>query len=189
MIDASDPATVRGLHDRMALVLGLALMGRRWSWSPWNWTTSPRPRTGWRCAGRPRPTRTPAEWSSRSQGPGQHADTDPVRLLRAWRALLAEHGIDSGRLLRSATRHDRLGASRRRCRPSVRRQGARRAAPRRHLERALAARPGHHGPLPRGCPGEHDLADGRWSPGSPVVLSSVRAVDQWKNNALAGVGL
>jgi hypothetical protein len=36
MIDASDPATVRGLHDRMALVLGLALMGRRWSWSPWN---------------------------------------------------------------------------------------------------------------------------------------------------------
>jgi hypothetical protein len=133
MIDASDPATVRGLHDRMALVLGLALMGRRWSWSPWNWTTSPRPRTGWRCAGRPRPTRRPAEWSSRSQGPGQHADTDPVRLLRAWRALLAEHGIASGRLLRSATRHDRLGASRRRCRPSVRRQGARRAAPRRHL--------------------------------------------------------
>ena len=29
MVDASDPATVRGLRDRVALVLGLALMGRR----------------------------------------------------------------------------------------------------------------------------------------------------------------
>ena len=29
MIEQCDPATVRGLRDRVALVLGLALMGRR----------------------------------------------------------------------------------------------------------------------------------------------------------------
>ena len=32
-------------------------------------------------------------------------------------------------------------------------------------------------------------AHGRWAPGSPVVLSYIRAVDRWKDNALTGIGL
>jgi hypothetical protein len=32
-------------------------------------------------------------------------------------------------------------------------------------------------------------AHGRWSAGSPVVLSYVRAVDRWRDNVLAGIGL
>jgi len=30
---------------------------------------------------------------------------------------------------------------------------------------------------------------GRWAPGSPVVLSYIRAVDRWRDNALTGIGL
>jgi hypothetical protein len=37
--------------------------------------------------------------------------TDPVRLLRAWRALLAEHGITTGALLRTVNRHGQLGGA------------------------------------------------------------------------------
>jgi hypothetical protein len=34
------------------------------------------------------------------------------------------------------------------------------------------------------------IADhGRCAPGSPVVLSYVRAVDRWRDNALRGIGL
>ena len=30
---------------------------------------------------------------------------------------------------------------------------------------------------------------GRWAEGSPVVLRYIRAVDKWKDNPMAGVGL
>jgi len=32
-------------------------------------------------------------------------------------------------------------------------------------------------------------AHGRWAAGSPVVLSYIRAVDRWRDNALTGIGL
>jgi hypothetical protein len=44
--------------------------------------------------------------------PGVHADTDPVRLMRAWRDRLAEHGVLDGPLLRSITRHGRVHPAR-----------------------------------------------------------------------------
>ncbi|MGW4412744.1 hypothetical protein ACWEJ6_52780 [Nonomuraea sp. NPDC004702] len=34
MIGGCDRATLAGLRDRAALVLGFALMGRRWCWPP-----------------------------------------------------------------------------------------------------------------------------------------------------------
>jgi len=42
---------------------------------------------------------------------GQHVGTDPVRLVRAWLARLTEHGIPSGRVLRSVTRHGLIGGN------------------------------------------------------------------------------
>ena len=39
---------------------------------------------------------------------GVHADSDPVRLTRAWTDVLAEHGIEDGPLLRAAGRGGRL---------------------------------------------------------------------------------
>jgi hypothetical protein len=123
---------------------------------------------------------------------GQHPDTDRVRLIRAWRALLAGHGITGGRLLRSVTRHGRIGAS-----LSVDGLGdlvqaaARRAGlPNAGGYSAHSLRAGEATAAYRaGAPVPTIATHGRWSPGSPVVLSFVRAVDRWRDNALIGVGL
>jgi hypothetical protein len=40
-----------------------------------------------------------------------------------------------------------------------------------------------------GAPVSTIAAHGRWAPGSPVVLSYIRAVDRWRDNALTGIGL
>ena len=124
--------------------------------------------------------------------PGQHADTDPVRLVRAWRALLAEHGHTSGRLLRSVTRHGRIGASLSTDAVSDLVQAAAKRAKLPHADTysAHSLRTGGATAAYRaGAPVSTIAAHGRWSPGSPVVLSYVRAVDRWKDNALAGIGL
>jgi len=124
--------------------------------------------------------------------PGQHPDTDPVRLVRAWRARLAEHGITEGRLLRSVTRHGRLGASLSAdavsdlVRAAARRAGLPDAGTySAHSLRAGGATAAYRG----GAPVSTIAAHGRWAPGSPVVLSYIRAVDRWRDNALTGIGL
>ena len=40
-----------------------------------------------------------------------------------------------------------------------------------------------------GAPVSTIAAHGRWAAGSPVVLSYIRAVDRWRDNALTGIGL
>jgi hypothetical protein len=42
---------------------------------------------------------------------------------------------------------------------------------------------------PAGTPVSVIAAHGRWSPTSPMVLSYVRSVDRWRDNALWGIGL
>jgi integrase len=123
--------------------------------------------------------------------PGQHADTDPVRLVRAWRALLAEHGHTSGRLLRSVSRHGRIGASlsTNAVADLVRAAAERAGLPHPHTYSAHSLRAGGATAAYRaGAPVSTIAAHGRWAPGSPVVLSYVRAVDRWRDNALIGIG-
>jgi integrase len=40
-----------------------------------------------------------------------------------------------------------------------------------------------------GAPVSAIASHGRWSPNSPVVLSYIRSVDQWRDNPLSGIGL
>lgn len=100
--------------------------------------------------------------------------TDPVRLVRAWRVLLAEHGVISGRLLRSVTRYGRLGAglSGDAVADLVRGAAERAGVPNAETYSAHSLRAGGATSAHRaGAPVSTIAAHGRWSPGSPVVLS------------------
>jgi site-specific recombinase XerD len=192
MVDASDPVTVRGLRDRVALVLGLALMGRRSELVALDLDDVTETPDGLEVLIRASKTDQDAHGVVVAIPPGQHADTDPVRLVRAWRALLAEHGVTSGRLLRSVTRHGRLGASLSgdAVADLVRDAAVRAELPHADTYSAHSLRAGGATAAYRaGAPVSTIAAHGRWSPGSPVVLSYVRAVDRWTDNALAGIGL
>ncbi|WP_238547037.1 integrase [Saccharopolyspora erythraea] len=123
---------------------------------------------------------------------GQHADTCPVRLVRAWRAALTARGITSGRLLRSVNRHGRPGASMSTdaVEDVVRARAVAAGLPHAEDYSAHSLRAG----VPRrrtgaGAPVSVIAAHGRWAEGSPVVLGYVRATDRWRDNPMKGVGL
>jgi len=123
---------------------------------------------------------------------GQHVDTDPVRILAAWRALLAERGITSGRLLRGVDRHGRIGAS-------ISADGINRAVRAAALRAKLpdaekyTAHSLHAGGATAsyraGNPVSAIAQHGRWAEKSPVVLGYIRSVDKWTSNPMNGVGL
>ncbi len=192
MVEVCDPATVKGLRDRVVLVLGLALMGRRSELAGLHIDDVTETADGLELLIRSSKTDQDAEGAVVAVPHGQHPDTDPVRLVREWLARLASHGVTSGRLLRSVTRHGRIGASlsgdaiadvvagaaKRAQLPDAGRYSA-------HSLRAGGATSAYKA----GAPVSVIAAHGRWSPGSSVVLSYVRAVDRWRDNALKGIGL
>ena len=96
MVEHCDPDTVIGLRDRVALVLGLALMGRRSELVALERDDVTETPDGLEVLIRASKTDQDALGAVVAIPPGQHADTDPVRLVRAWRARLVEHGITSG---------------------------------------------------------------------------------------------
>src|SRR5690606_27846407 len=114
------------------------------------------------------------------------------RLVRAWRDLLATHGITDGPVLRSVDRHGRLGGRlsgdglHRIVRAAAVRAGLPDAA--RYSAHSLRAG-GATAAYRAGAPVSTIAAHGRWAPGSPVVLSYVRAVDRWTDSPLRGIGL
>jgi len=192
MVEVSDPATVHGLRDRVALVLGLALMGRRSELVALELSDVTETDDGLLVLIRASKTDQDAQGVEVAIPHGQHADTDPVRLIRAWRALLAESGLTTGRLLRSVTRHGHIGASLSAdglndvVQAAARRAGL--ADADRYSAHSLRAG-GATAAYRAGTPVSTIAAHGRWAPGSPVVLSYVRAVDRWRDNALKGIGL
>ena len=192
MVEHCDPDTVIGLRDRVALVLGLALMGRRSELVALELADVTETPDGLEVLIRASKTDQDALGAVVAIPPGQHADTDPVRLVRAWRARLAEHGHTSGRLLRSVTRHGRIGASLSADAVSDLVQAAAKRAKLPHADTysAHSLRAGGATAAYRaGAPVSTIAAHGRWAAGSPVVLSYIRAVDRWRDNALTGIGL
>lgn len=192
MIEACDPGTTSGLRDRVVLVLGLALMGRRSELVALHLDDVTETADGLEVLIRASKTDQDALGAVVAIPHGQHPDTDPVRLVRAWRELLARHGVTSGRLLRSVTRHGRIGASLSGDAVSdvVAGAAARAGLPdaRRYSAHSLRAG-GATSAYKAGTPVSVIATHGRWVPSSPVVLSYVRAVDRWRDNALRGIGL
>lgn len=192
MVEHCDAATVKGLRDRVVLVLGLALMGRRSELAALEISDVTETPDGIELLIRSSKTDQEALGAVVAIPPGQHSDTDPVRLVRTWTALLADRGITTGRLLRSVTRYGRLGASLSGDGITDVVAAAAARAELRHADRYSAhslRAGGATSAYKAGAPVSVIAQHGRWSPGSPVVLSYVRAVDRWRDNALKGIGL
>lgn len=190
MVEATDPTTVIGARDRLLLVLGFAMMGRRSELAALNLTDVVETEDGLEVLVRASKTDQDAIGAVVAVPRGQRADIDPVRLHRAWRAVLAEHGITEGRLLRSVTRHGRIGSSvsADAINDVVRSAAVRAGLPNAdgfsaHSLRAGGATSAYRAGAPVSVIAEH----GRWAPGSPVVLGYIRAVDRWTDNAMGGV--
>lgn len=192
MVEASDPKTVIGLRDRALLVLGFSLMARRSELAALDLADVREVPEGLLVRIRKSKTDQEARGAEIAVPFGSRPDTCPVRAVRAWRAELADAGVTSGPLLRSVSRHGRIG-------DGITGKGvslAIRAAAGRarltnadaftgHSLRAGGATAAAKAGVPTGTIARH----GRWSPTSPVVNKYVRTVDRWRDNAMADVGL
>lgn len=140
---------------------------------------------------------------------GEHVDTDPVGLVRAYLAALAERGVDvsQGPLLRAVTKDDRPrtlksvvskdgveqhygGLSPAAVDPLIQRCARRAGLPNpgsytgHSLRSGFATQAAEDG-IPLGVWAKH----GRWDPKSPVPHSYVRAADMKRDNPLRRMGL
>ncbi|MFI6510840.1 site-specific integrase [Streptosporangium sp. NPDC050855] len=202
LIDHTPDDTPTGIRDRAALVLGFALMGRRSELTALDCEHLTFPRQGLEVFIPMSKTDQDAAGQSVAIPYGSHLATCPVRSVQAWLAVLHEHGITTGALLRPIDRFGRIGGA-----PGWAGRGGLRlsgvtlntivknAALRAGL--ADAERYSAHG-LRAG--GATTLADanvptgkiaeqGRWKPTSPTVHGYVRAVDRWKDNPMGKAGL
>lgn len=192
MIDACDPATPTGLRDRVVLVLGLAMMGRRSELVALELSDVRETSDGLEVLVRKSKTDQDALGVEVAIPRGSHPDTDPVRVVKAWTDALAERGVTDGRLLRSVDRHGRIGGnlSTNTVATIVKAAAVRAGLPDAESYSAHSLRAGGATSAYRaGAPVSVIAAHGRWKEGSPVVLGYVRAVDKWKDNPMRGVGL
>lgn len=192
MVETCDPATLLGLRDRVVLVLGLAMMGRRSELVALNLEDIRETADGLEILIRASKTDQDAEGAEVAIPFGQHAATCPVRVIRAWREALAERGITTGRLLRSLTRHghlrDRMSTDA--VADVVRARAVAAKLPNAEEYSAHSLRAGGAtSAYKAGAPVSVIAAHGRWAEGSPVVLGYVRATDRWRDNPMKGVGL
>lgn len=133
---------------------------------------------------------------------GQHAPTCAVRATRDWIALLADHSVTSGALYRPVDRHGRIGdepdaaghLAQRLTGTSISEIVRRRARLAKiddastytgHSLRSGGATSAYMA----GAPVAQIAIHGRWRENSPVVLGYIRAVDDWSNNPMKGIGL
>jgi integrase len=193
MIEATDPGTLTGKRDRALLVLGFALMARRSELAALRIDDVRFTDDGITVLIRASKTDQDAAGADVQVPNGVHPDTDPVRVVRAWLAALAGHGVTDGPLLRRINRWGQLqpgGMSGAAVNEAVQRlaaaaglanavdftaHGLRAGAP------TEAAKAGH----PTSFIAEH----GRWSKTSPQVLEYIRPVDRWRDNPMRGIGL
>lgn len=192
MIEATDPNTVIGARDRLLLVLGFAMMARRSELAGLHLSDVVETEDGLEVLVRASKTDKESVGATVAIPRGTHPDTDPVRLYRAWREVLAGAGQTEGRMFRSVTRHGAIGAS-------MSTDGISDAVQAAAVRAGLADAEGYsaHSLRAGGATSAYKsgaavsviASHGRWSPGSPVVLGYVRAVDRWSDNPMRGVGL
>jgi integrase len=192
MIGVCDLSTPIGVRDRLLLVLGLALMGRRSELVALTVGDVREAEDGIEVTIRTSKTDKDSQGETIAIPRGTHPLTDPVGAWRDWLAVLAEEGITHGRLLRSVNRHGTIGRS---LDPGavndvVRKLALAAEVPNAeeytaHGLRAGGATVAYAAGIPVSVIARH----GRWRPDSPVVLRYIRAVDRWKDNAMRNVGL
>lgn len=202
-LDAEQGAIAQ-LRDRLIFVLGWAMMARRSDLTRLDIPDVREVEQGLEVTVRRSKADQMAEGRIVGVPYGSDPLTCPVRLVRAWLAVLAERGITSGPLLRRIDRHGRIAGE-----PGTRSAG--RQADTRltgkgvwHIVRRSALAAGipiegikAHSLRAGGVTGAYlagaDLLSigrhGGWHDGSPVLLRYVRDVDRWKKNPMHGAGL
>lgn len=202
-----DPESITSLRDRLVMILGWAMMARRGTLSQLNIGDIAEVPGGLDVAVLRSKTDQAAEGLMVAVPYGEDPATCPVRLTRAWLALLASRGITSGPLFRRVDRHGRMGGE-----PGVTLAG--RGSPDGRMsgemvnvivQRGAAAarlKEGHHkikahslragGATGAYLTGADLMTIGRhggWRDGSPVLASYIRDIDRWRNNPMKEAGL
>lgn len=196
-IRACDPATLAGLRDRVVLLFGFALAGRRSELVALQFQdVEPDGHGGLDLIIRSSKTDREAVGEVVNVPAGQHVDTDPVSVLDAYLAALRDRGVDAtrGPLLRAVTRYDRLyrheGISDQVVTRIVRDAARRAGLPRWEKFTAHSLRAGFATTAAEeGIPQSHWAQHGRWSKTSPVAARYVRNVERRTNNPLKRMGL
>lgn len=189
MLDTCSPAALIGRRDRLLLLLGIALMGRRSELAALTFDDIAVSEEGLTVYIRQSKTDQAAIGEEVAVPRGTKEKTDPVRALLAWRDSLARFGITSGPLLRhvkdgrpvrAMTGHDVNTAIRRIAKQAKLPDAGQYTA---HALRAGGATMAYKA----GAPISAIARQGRWKDGSAVVLGYIRAVDKWKDNPMRDV--
>lgn len=190
VIDCLPLDTTGGKRDQVLLVLGFTMMARRSELAALQLQDVRETGDGLEVSIRTSKTDKDSRGTVVALPAGSHPEADPVRLVRAWTALLGEHGITSGPLLRTVSRSGVIGGG---VKPQtvnsiVRRCVAAAGLPEPDGYSAHSLRAGGlTSALRAGVPLGVAAAHGRWSPKSPVVIQYARAADRWRDNAMRGV--
>ncbi|NUR92150.1 MAG: site-specific integrase [Nonomuraea sp.] len=204
MVDALPDGTPTGRRDRAILVLGFALMGRRSEITDIDIDDLTFTADGLELYVPFSKTDQDAQGESVAIPYGQHPQTCPVRVTRAWLADLTGAGVTTGPLFRPIDRHGRIAA---RAHPVAGRGHRERLTPQSInliVKRAAAAAGlvhadaytahglragGATSAAKAGAPMSAITRHGRWADGSPVVAGYIRQADKWNDNPLHGIGL
>lgn len=194
LLEDCDPATLTGLRDRVIFILGFTMMARRSELAGLHLEDIVEDDEG-DLTILIRTSKTDQEGAGEEVvvPRGVHNDTDPVRVVRAYRQALLEHGITTGRLLRTINRWGKItgeAMSGDAINEMVQRRAAR-VLPKDNLVytahgfRAGGAAEAYK----KRAPISAIRSQGRWAEGSPQVLEYIRAVDAHEENPMRGIGL
>lgn len=194
---ACDRATLAGRRDRLLLVVGFAMAGRRSELAALRMSDVRLDgENGLEILIRKSKTDKDAEGAEINLPPGAHVDTDPVGLFHDWLTALTEHGQDTttGALFRAVTKHDtlyRYGSITPAAVNGIVRRAARRAGLpgwERYSAHSLRAGFATQAAMD-GIPMPLWARHGRWDEKSPVPHGYVRAADRRNDNPLKRMGL
>lgn len=203
--EALDPDDVLGLRDRLIFVLGWAMMARRSELTRLDIPDVAEVEQGLDITIRKAKADQMAVGRKVAVPYGSDPLTCPVRLTRAWLALLTSRGITSGPLLRRVDRHGHIGGEPgidaagtgsgdgRLSGTAIRKIVQRSAARAGLMDRGIKAHSLRAGGVTGAYLGGADLLSigrhGGWHDGSAVLMRYVRDVDRWKKNPMHGAGL
>lgn len=194
LIADCDPATLTGLRDRTILILGFTMMARRSELAGLHLEDVKEDDEGdLTILIRSSKTDQEGDGAEVIVPRGVHNETDPVRVVRAYKDALAERGITTGRLLRAINQWDQIthdAMSGDAINEMVQRRAARVLPEDGLTYTAHGFRAGGAGEAYKNkAPLSAIRTQGRWADGSPQVLEYIRVVDARAENPMRGIGL
>ena len=194
LIADCDPATLAGLRDRVIFILGFTMMARRSELAGLHLQDVREDEEGdLTILIRSSKTDQEGDGAEVIVPRGVHNETDPVRVVRAYKEALAERGITAGRLLRAINQWDQIThetMSGDGINEMVQRRAARVLPDDGLIYTAHGFRAGGAGEAYKNkAPLSAIRNQGRWAEGSPQVLEYIRVVDAREENPMRGIGL